>query len=560
MRCEMKKYVKYLIVLASALVSMSCGEPEADPFLYLSFPSVSAEAEGKTIDLTVSSNQSWTASADVPWLTVSPASGTGSVDVKVTVAGNNDEARKGVVTFSWSGKPATLTVQQASGKKEEPEPEDGTLTIAQLRKLYDEGQVKNKYNTTARYIIQGSVISDYREAGLDNYTSAKAIVISDGEAGIMLYCDNYNTSFKPGDEVKVVVPKGQELSRYNEGPVQLNGIKMAGITKVGDKPLEPVEISAADLLTNKYESMYVAVKDVQVQSSEIGKTIVMNGKHTSIIMEGRNGEVFDIFTSKYAKFGNEKVPTGSGTLKGIGSIYGERMQLCIAKVGDYAGLTGERFAGAASFSLFYSEYTHSGDKGSYVVDYKVLSGDASVGETVLLIAVRREWAEALRKGFRSKNLVPKGMEVDVLSLMNHMDVAAGIKDIECVIKADYFGVTMLWLSKDHLHALRCVSTLSLVNASMEEAAAILADGISEQMKQAKEQNSVPDVKQVHICGEMAMEPLFVQKLREKLDAGCKVVLMDSFSNLRLPVDEADSAAVLNCAGAIGTALGVMEGV
>ncbi|MBO7584200.1 MAG: BACON domain-containing protein, partial [Bacteroidales bacterium] len=90
----MKKYVKYLIVLASALVSLSCGEREADPFLFLSFPSVSAEAEGKTIDLTVSSNQSWTASADVPWLTVSPASGTGSVDVKVTVAGNNDEARK----------------------------------------------------------------------------------------------------------------------------------------------------------------------------------------------------------------------------------------------------------------------------------------------------------------------------------------------------------------------------------------------------------------------------------------------------------------------------------
>jgi hypothetical protein len=36
--------------------------------------------------------------------------------------------------------------------------------------------------------------------------------------------------------------------------------------------------------------------------------------------------------------------------------------------------------------------------------------------------------------------------------------------------------------------------------------------------------------------------------------------MDSFSNLRLPVDEQDSAAVLCCAGAIGTALNVMEGV
>ena len=68
------------------------------------------------------------------------------------------------------------------------------------------------------------------------------------------------------------------------------------------------------------------------------------------------------------------------------------------------------------------------------------------------------------------------------------------------------------------------------------------------------------MKQVHICGEMAMDPLFVQKLRAKLTDDCQLILMDSFSKLRLPVDEIDSAAVLNCAGAIGTALSVMEGV
>ena len=220
----------------------------------------------------------------------------------------------------------------------------------------------------------------------------------------------------------------------------------------------------------------------------------------------------------------------------------------------------EAVANIDEYIQWYLELITNGEKGSYIVDYKVLSGDASVGQTVLLIAVRREWAEALRKGFRSKSLVPKGMEVDVLSLMNLMDVAEGIKEQECVIKADYFGVTLLWLSKDHLHALRCVSTLSLVNASMEEAAVILADGICEQMKLAKEENGVSDVKEVHICGEMAMEPLFVEKLREKLDNGCQLTLMDSFSNLRLPVDEADSAAVLTCTGAIGTALGMMEGV
>jgi hypothetical protein len=34
--------------------------------------------------------------------------------------------------------------------------------------------------------------------------------------------------------------------------------------------------------------------------------------------------------------------------------------------------------------------------------------------------------------------------------------------------------------------------------------------------------------------------------------------MDSFSNLRLPVEEEDSAAVLSCSAAIGAALNLME--
>jgi DNA/RNA endonuclease G (NUC1) len=364
----MKKVLGFFAVMLCLLATSSCREPEPSPYLSISFPSVSVEAAGQAVDVTVSSNTSWTVATNVSWISVSPASGYENGTVRVTVAENKDEERTGAVTFSWSGTPSTLTVKQASGKPvDPPTPPDGSISIAQLRKLYDQGQKNDKYNTDDRYTITGSVISDYRMDGLDNYTSVKAMVISDGEAGIMLYCDANNTEFKIGDEVKVVIPKGQELSRYNKGPVQLNGIKMASISKIGTKVLEAKEITAAEFLTNKYESMYVAVKDVQCQASEMGKTFVMNDAHTSIIMEGKNGEVFDIFTSKYATFGKEKVPTGSGTLKGIGSVYGERMQLCIAKTSDYAGLTGDRFAGAATFSLFYSDYTHNGDKGSYTI-------------------------------------------------------------------------------------------------------------------------------------------------------------------------------------------------
>ena len=112
---------------------------------------------------------------------------------------------------------------------------------------------------------------------------------------------------------------------------------------------------------------------------------------------------------------------------------------------------------------WYLDLITNAEKGAYVIDYKVLSGSASLGLTVLLIAVRRQWVDALRKGFRSKALAPKAMEVDVLSLLNLMDVAEGIKDLQCVIKADYMGVTMMWLSKDNLQGLRCVSGSSVRN-------------------------------------------------------------------------------------------------
>jgi hypothetical protein len=51
----------------------------------------------------------------------------------------------------------------------------------------------------------------------------------------------------------------------------------------------------------------------------------------------------------------------------------------------------------------------------------------------------------------------------------------------------------------------------------------------------------------------------VEDVRAKL-SDYQLSLMDSFSNLRLPIEEEDSAAVLSCAGAIGAALNVMEGV
>jgi hypothetical protein len=71
----------------------------------------------------------------------------------------------------------------------------------------------------------------------------------------------------------------------------------------------------------------------------------MGGAHTSIKLEDANGKSFVIFSSKYASYGAQTVPQGSGTIKGISSINNGNMQIIFAQSSDYAGLTGTRFDG-----------------------------------------------------------------------------------------------------------------------------------------------------------------------------------------------------------------------
>lgn len=220
---------------------------------------------------------------------------------------------------------------------------------------------------------------------------------------------------------------------------------------------------------------------------------------------------------------------------------------------------GEATANLDEYLKWYVSLISNADADAYIIDYQVLNGSDNLGMTVMLIAMRREWVDNMRKGFRNKALAPKALDVDVLSLMNLMDFAENVNELECVIKADYAGVTMVWLTKDNLQALRCVSTLALVNKTKEEAYQILADGISEQIRIAQEENAAIVTKLVSLCGEMTSDLMFVENLRKNLQ-DCQFNLMDSFSNLRLPVEAEDSAAVLNCTGAIGAALNVMEGL
>ena len=358
----MKKAISFFAASMMALLVVSCGKPAEQPSVKLSFYSANMEAAGGELKIDVAANTAWTAGSDAAWLSVSPASGQGNATVTVTAVENQGDSRTGNVTFSWSGSPVTFKVQQRAAAKPDIEPETGIVSIQSVRDRYKGEAVK----ITENIYIEGTVISNYHRDGLDNNTSTKSIVVSDGTTGIMLYCTEENNTYKFGDKVKVSL-RGLLVDSYENGPVQLNGVPLSVISKLGTEDVTAIEISAAEFMTGKYESVYVAVKDVQVAEADLNKTFVMNNNHTSILVEGQGGELFDIFSGKYSSFGNQKVPSGSGTLKGIGGKHGERMQICIARAGDYDGLTGERFVSASTLSLFYTEYTTSGDKGQYVI-------------------------------------------------------------------------------------------------------------------------------------------------------------------------------------------------
>ena len=218
----------------------------------------------------------------------------------------------------------------------------------------------------------------------------------------------------------------------------------------------------------------------------------------------------------------------------------------------------EAVANKEQYLKWYMELFTNAEVSAYVVDSITLSGDDTLGYNELIMAVRKDWVDALRKGFRSRVLSPKSMEVDVLSLMNVMDVGETIKDAVCVVKADFAGVTLVWMRRDELLALRCVSTLSMIGKTEDTAYPILANEILEQMTLVQSENSINGVSEVRICGEMASNEQFVNILMQKL-SDYDASLVTSLS--QLPCDESvNPVDMICCVGAVGAALNQMEGV
>ena len=228
--------------------------------------------------------------------------------------------------------PETLPVLvKAENPVEEPVVPQ-TATIASVLAL------GNGATIPADTFVEGFVISNM---DLNNLTSKKGMYIQDETAGLQFYLAA-NHTFKFGDKVKVDL-SGAKVGEYS-GAVQISGLDLEKIEVLSSgNTVEPKTVTIADFLANKYEGQYVAVENVQVAKSDLSKTWVSGGAHTSINIEDADGNKFVVFSSKYATYGTSTVSQGAGTLKGIASINNGKIQLIFAQNSDYAGLTGTRF-------------------------------------------------------------------------------------------------------------------------------------------------------------------------------------------------------------------------
>lgn len=229
-------------------------------------------------------------------------SGTSKVFIKIVT--KNHQIRWDDLTLATGGNGSLI--------EPEVEPyEEVHKSIAEVRAHYKGGATA----PVNGWWIEGVVVSDKAGANVQAYQ----IAVVDGEAinsGVMV---NYkrnetNPAFNVGDKVKVILTNAT-YNPYFE-LLQLADVLAADVTLMNaGTTVTPITITPAQLVTGNYESMLVAIDDVEIIDKTPG--LKMDG---NIPVKSGSTE-FVMRTGSSATFKGEAAPVGKGTLIGLGSVY-----------------------------------------------------------------------------------------------------------------------------------------------------------------------------------------------------------------------------------------------
>ncbi|RAJ75651.1 hypothetical protein CLV59_109265 [Chitinophaga dinghuensis] len=238
-----------------------------------------------------------------------------------------------------------------------------TNSIADLQALYKGSPV----TITDNMIFSGVVIGDDKSGNL-----FKQIVIQDSTGGINIQLDasNLNAKYPIGRKV-FVKAKGLTLGAYGgllelglgvndqSQPVRIPSAVIDSFLVAGSSGnvVMPLELTA-DKLSQKYQNMLITLKDMQVATSDMGKTYGDTTKTaTSVninLVNCANATVV-LRSSSYANFAGIKVPAGKGNITGIYTFFNTTSQFLIRDTADMRLLTGTRCDGTSATTITISD-------------------------------------------------------------------------------------------------------------------------------------------------------------------------------------------------------------
>lgn len=318
--------------LTAMLFAQSCDDkndgPTGAPSIELSTQTLDFEKDGGSQTIKLTATRDWNVTNFPDWIAVDPKSGNPAEnkEVIVTVLENTGMDRSQDIKFTSGFDAKTLTVNQKG---------TGPASYTSIKDVREKGSGATLGENT---VVCGVVISSKE---LNNFNSNKILVLQDETAGIELFL-SANHSFARGDKV-VADLSGAALSEY-QGLLQISGVDLSKVTKVGTGTVEAKKVNIDDFMANKYESQYVAISDVQVSESDLSKKWYYGTQSgANITLVAKNGKNIVVRSSKYSSFKDQTVPQGSGEIKGIAAIFGSDMQLIFSDASDWSGLTGARF-------------------------------------------------------------------------------------------------------------------------------------------------------------------------------------------------------------------------
>ncbi len=339
MKKFMLKLFSFAIIIAFAGTIAGCSKEDKSnetPYIKLGSSTLPVAKEGGNANLVIETNSEWSVEipAEATWIASSPLSGaTNNAMITFTLLPNTGLAREADVKIKIASTFANVKIQQSGVVKT-------YITVAQLR-------AKGETTIAEDLYVKASLIND--QVG-GNSTSLKNLYISDLNTGMCVRLTADAATMAIGTELEFKL-QGAVLSKYN-GLLQLNNFEITNMSLTGKTAVIPAKvITAAQLVTGNFESMYVAVGNVQVVNADLSKTMVVGTAHTSINMEAATSETFVMFNASYSEFKALTVPQGSGTIKGIASLNNTIYQLIPQNRSDFAELTGVRFGNAPQLAI-----------------------------------------------------------------------------------------------------------------------------------------------------------------------------------------------------------------